>query len=133
MARTATVKISSPTKSGMLHKQAVASDATEDATTNKLNARETADGPKLQQTRNRGIRMANIPIMAIISPLGHCVVYRKNGNPRFICSEYGGCLCDEKGAAYFQWKWEDVRNTQYDKFKYKLLLDVSFVSSFKQK
>jgi len=33
-------------------------------------------------------------------------------------------LCNQKGAAYYQWKWDELRFTDYQKFQDDLLVDV---------
>ena len=64
-------------------------------------------------------------ILAIITCTGYCVCYRPNGNPRFICTETGGLLCNKDGACVFQWKWDDVSLYEYERFKNELFLNVN--------
>ena len=64
-------------------------------------------------------------ILAIITCTGYCVCYRPNGNPRFICTESGGLLCNKQGACIFQWKWEDVSLYEFERFKNELTRDVN--------
>lgn len=80
--------------------------------------------PSKQLIKPLKSRKKEIPMLAVISPQGYCVVYRKNGQPKFVCTEQGGCLCDRSGAAYFQWKWNDIRHNDNDSFKDQLLVDV---------
>lgn len=63
-------------------------------------------------------------LLCVISSLGYCVVYRRNGLPRFICSEFGGCLCNRAGNVYYQWKWDEVKLRDYERFKNELLINV---------
>lgn len=69
-------------------------------------------------------------MLAAISSSGYCVVYRNNGNARFVCTELGGCLCNRSGSVYYQWKWDEVKLRDYEKFKNELIVDVSTVESF---
>ena len=64
-------------------------------------------------------------ILCAISSLGYCVVYRNNGSARFICTEFGGCLCNRSGSVYYQWKWDELKLKDYEKFKNELITDVS--------
>ncbi|RNA29347.1 hypothetical protein BpHYR1_032044 [Brachionus plicatilis] len=64
-------------------------------------------------------------LLAVISALGYCVVYRSNGKPRFICSENGGCLCNNNGSVNYQWKWDDIRFSDYERIKDELSLELN--------
>lgn len=64
-------------------------------------------------------------ILCAISSLGYCVVYRNNGSARFICTEFGGCLCNRSGSVSYQWKWDELKLKDYEKFKNELITDVN--------
>ena len=63
-------------------------------------------------------------ILLIITSSGHCVRYRENGKPKFICTDIGGCLCTKQGAAYYQWKWDEMRQSDNEVLKKELFTDV---------
>ena len=91
----------------------------------KLNA-PLKRGQHAQHANNSQEALLTEPkILAIITCTGYCVCYRPNGNPRFICTESGGLLCNKQGACVFQWKWEDVSLYEFERFKNELNRDVN--------
>jgi hypothetical protein len=45
---------------------------------------------------------------------------------RFICTEHGGCFCDEKGGLSHQWKWNSIKEKDLDYIKKNLKKEVYF-------
>jgi hypothetical protein len=71
-------------------------------------------------------------LLAVLAPSGNCVCYRKNGKPRFFCTETGGCLVNSKGVAFYQWKWDD-QSTIDDRVRDELSSDVILIFVFTKK
>jgi len=65
-------------------------------------------------------------ILLIITSSGNCVRYRENGKPKFICTDTGGCLCTKQGAAYYQWRWDEMRNSDSELLKKELFTEVIY-------
>jgi hypothetical protein len=68
---------------------------------NKENSSNNNSGKNFKKEKNES------HLLAIIAPSGNCVCYRKNGKPRYFCTETGGCLVNSKGIAFYQWRWDD--------------------------
>ncbi len=64
-------------------------------------------------------------ILCVISSFGSCVVYRKNGNARLICTEHNGYLCNQIGSVYYQWKWDKLKQREYEWLNNDLFIDVT--------
>ena len=92
--------------------------------TTKTTAKETRNHTKPMATQG-STTTDKQRILCAISSLGYCVVYRNNGSARFICTEFGGCLCNRSGSVYYQWKWDELKLKDYEKFKNELITDVS--------
>lgn len=98
-------------------------------TTTAVNATEVIPSTKPKPKSKQGSRDKQ-RLLCTITSSGYCVVYRNNGTARFICTEYGGCLCDRAGAVYYQWKWDELKLKDYEKFKNELITDVIFYLYF---
>lgn len=114
-----------PVNPSKLTKKEATNKETAAVTTTAANATEVMSSTKPKPKSKQGTREKQ-RLLCTITSSGYCVVYRNNGKARFICTEYGGCLCDRAGAVYYQWKWDELKLKDYEKFKNELITDVIF-------
>ena len=96
-------------------------------TTNKS---KKLDSLAILNNNQQQIQQNTSHLLAIVTPNGNCVCYRKNGTTRFVCSDSGGCLINNKGFVYYQWKWDDADLRFNEKVKSELNINVNFTSFF---